>query len=122
MNDERQYEGLDLFPDGFRCDCMDELREAAFEYLLLNPGSEFGDWQQGMIAGYPAEVVDALGADPEEVYASLADLWEDDYEDPNSGMCRPLKDWADYFATERSVKLYNMLVEEKRKIRRFETS
>lgn len=26
-----------------------ELQEAAFEYLLLNPGSEFCDWQQEML-------------------------------------------------------------------------
>lgn len=36
-----------------------ELQEAAFEYLLLNPSSEFDDWQQGLISDYPAEVVDA---------------------------------------------------------------
>lgn len=43
-----------------------ELQDAAFEYLLLNPGSEFGDWKQGLISDYPTEVVDALGNNPEE--------------------------------------------------------
>jgi hypothetical protein len=55
---------------------MNELKAAAFEFLLLNPGSEFGDWQQGLIEQYPTEVVDTLGSNPEEVYAELADLWE----------------------------------------------
>lgn len=36
---------------------MDDLKAAAFEYLLLNPGSEFGDWREGLIEQYPAEVV-----------------------------------------------------------------
>lgn len=63
-----------------------ELKAAAFEYLLLNPGSEFGDWKQGLISDYPTEVVDALGNNPEEVYADLADLWESDYADPKTGI------------------------------------
>lgn len=90
---------------------MDELKDAAFEYLLLNPGSEFGDWQQGLIEDYPTEVVDALGNNPDEVYSSLADLWEDDYEDPKTGIEQRLCDWALAFATEQSVNIYYKLVE-----------
>ncbi len=95
----------------------DELKEAAFEYLLLNPGTEFGDWQQSLISDYPTEVVDALGTDPEEVYAALADMWDsEDYEDTETGECHTFKDWAEYFATDRSVELYDKLAEVKRKI------
>lgn len=90
---------------------MDELKDAAFEYLLLNPGSEFGDWQQGLIEDYPTEVVDALGNDPEDVYSSLADLWEKDYEDTKTGLEQRLCDWALAFATEQSVDIYCKLVE-----------
>ncbi len=91
----------------------DELKEAAFEYLLLNPGTEFGDWQQSLISDYPTEVVDALGTDPEEVYAALADMWDsEDYEDTETGECHTFKDWA----TDRSVELYDKLAEVKRKI------
>ena len=82
---------------------MDELKAAAFEYLLLNPGSEFGDWQQGMIEQYPTEVVDALGSNPEEVFADLADLWGSDYTDPKTGMEQKLSEWAMSFANEYSV-------------------
>ena len=88
-----------------------ELQEAAFEYLLLNPGSEFGDWRQGLISDYPAEVVDALGTDPEEVYAALADLWESDYLDPSTGIEQKLCEWAMSFANEYSVGIYYRLVE-----------
>lgn len=88
-----------------------ELQEAAFEYLLLNPGSEFGDWQQGLISDYPSEVVDALGTHPEEVNAALADLWESDYADPKTGIEQKFSEWAMSFANEYSVGIYYFLVE-----------
>lgn len=97
---------------------MDELKDAAFEYLLLNPGSEFGDWQQGLIEDYPTEVVDALGNDPADVYSSLADLWEDDYEDTKTGIEQSFSDWALTFATEQSVDIYYKLVEAKNEMKR----
>lgn len=88
-----------------------ELQEAAFEYLLLNPGSEFGDWQQGLISDYPAEVVDALGNNPPEVFADLADMWESDFEDPNTGICQKFSEWAMSFANEYAVGIYYHLVD-----------
>lgn len=111
MNNENRYEEFDLFSDECRCDCMAELQEAAFEYLLLNPGSEFGDWQQGLISDYPTEVVDALGTNPEEVNAALADLWESDYEDPKTGTCQKFSEWAMSFANEYAVGIYYYLVD-----------
>lgn len=88
-----------------------ELQEAAFEYLLTNPGSEFGDWQQGLISDYPTEVVDALGTNPVEVNAALADLWESDYEDPKTGTCQKFSEWAMSFANEYAVGIYYYLVD-----------
>ena len=97
------------------------LKECAWDILHENPGSEYGDWQQALIEQYPTEVVDALGTNPMEVYASLADLWDSvDYEDEATGECHSFNDWAEYFATERSVELYDMFVEERREISRFE--
>lgn len=88
-----------------------ELQEAAFEYLLLNPGSEFGDWKQGLITDYPTEIVDALGTNPEEVNASLADMWESDYEDPKTGVAQKFSEWAMSFANEHAVGIYYFLVD-----------
>ncbi|MDE5643915.1 MAG: hypothetical protein K2I56_10550 [Muribaculaceae bacterium] len=85
---------------------MDELKDAAFEYLLLNPGSEFGDWQQDLIEQYPTEVVDALGSNPDEVYAGLADLWESDYNDPRTGIEQKFCEWAMSFANEYATGIY----------------
>ena len=90
---------------------MDELKAAAFEYLLLNPGSEFVDWQSGLIQEYPAEVIDALGDSPDEVYAELADLWEADYLDPKTGMEQKFSEWAMSFANEYAVGVYYALVD-----------
>lgn len=112
----------DIFPWGETDPLMDELKAAAFEYLLLNPGSDFGDWQKGLIEDYPAEVVDALGNNPAEVYSDLADLWESDYLDHNTGIEQKFSDWAESFANDRSVELYDMLVDAKRQISRLETS
>ena len=111
MNEEKRYEEFDSFSGDLSDDSRAELREAAFEYLLLNPGSEFGDWQQGLISDYPTEVVDALGTNPVEVNAALADLWETDYEDPKTGTCQKFSEWAMSFANENAVGIYYYLVD-----------
>lgn len=111
MNRLNQYEEQILHRGGGECSCMDVLRNAAFEYLLLNPGSEFSDWQQGLIENYPTEVVDALGTNPEEVNAALADLWESDYEDERTGVEQKFGEWAMCFANEYAVGIYYFLVE-----------
>lgn len=111
MNEEKIYEELDLFSDDLRCDSRKELEAAAFEYLLINPGSEFGDWQQGLISDYPAEVVDALGNNPSEVFADLADMWEQEYADPKTGIEQKFSEWAMSFANENAVGIYYYLVD-----------
>lgn len=88
-----------------------ELQDAAFEYLLLNPGSDFGDWRQGLIEQYPAEVVDALGNNPDEVFAELSDLWESDYTDPKTGIEQKFSEWAMSFANEHAVGIYYFFVD-----------
>lgn len=89
---------------------MDELRYAAFEYLLFNPGSKFDDWMQGMLEQYPTEVVDALGVNPETVYAELSDLWNSDYADPQTGIKQKFSEWALAFANEYAIGIYFRLV------------
>lgn len=102
-------------------DFLGELKEAAWDILHEEPGCEFGDWQSILVERYPTEVVDTLGCDPEYVYSALADWWECmDYEDAETGECHTFKEWAEYFATERSVELYDMLAEAKGEIRRLE--
>lgn len=109
--EENQEEELDEAPDFYA-----DLKEAAWNILHENPGTDFGDWQMMLIEQYPTEVVDALGTNPPEVFAELSDWWDCmDYDDRVLEIPHTFREWAEYFATERSVELYDLLVEAKRK-------
>ena len=111
-NQEEEEEAPDFYAD---------LKEAAWNILHENPGTDFGDWQMMLIEQYPTEVVDALGTNPPEVFAELSDWWDCmDYDDGMLEIPHTFREWAEYFATERSVELYDLLVEAKREIRRLE--
>ena len=90
---------------------LDELKAAAFEVLLLNPGCEQSDWAKILVEQYGTEVVDAYGKDPAEAYASLEDLWESPYLDEVSGLEYDFKTWAEAFSTDAAVQLYYDLTE-----------
>lgn len=109
--EENQEEELDEAPDFYA-----DLKEAAWNILHENPGTDFGDWQMMLIEQYPTEVVDALGTNPPEVFAELSVWWDCmDYDDGVMEIPHTFREWAEYFATERSVELYDLLVEAKRK-------
>jgi len=92
-----------------------DLKEAAWNILHENPDTDMESWKMMLIGQYPTEVVDALGTNPPEVFADLSDWWESmEYDDGITGICCTFGEWAEYFATERSVELYDMLVEAKR--------
>lgn len=115
--EENQEEELDEAPDFYT-----DLKEAAWNILHENPGTDFGDWQMMLIEQYPTEVVDALGTNPPEVFAELSDWWDCmDYDDGVMEIPHTFREWAEYFATERSVELYDLLVEAKREIKRLES-
>lgn len=93
-----------------------ELKEATWNILHENPDTDMESWKMILIEQYPTEVVDALGTNPPEVFADLSDWWESmEYDDGITGLCCTFGEWAEYFATERSVELYDMLVEAKSK-------
>lgn len=109
--EENQEEELDEAPDFYA-----DLKEAAWNILHENPGTDFGDWQMMLIEQYPTELVDALGTNPPEAFAELSDWWDCmDYDDGVLEIPHTFREWAEYFATERSVELYDLLVEAKRK-------
>ena len=117
VNEENQEEELDD-----EVDFNAELQEAAWNILHENPDTDLESWKMMLIEQYPAEVVDALGTNPPEVFAELSDWWESmGYDDGITDLCYTFRDWAEYFATERSVELYDLLVEAKREIKRFES-
>jgi hypothetical protein len=92
-------------------DTLDELKVAAFEALLFNPGSEQSDWAKILVEQYGTEVVDAYGKDPAEAYASLETLWESPYLDEVSGLEYTFSQWADAFVTDASVQMYYDLID-----------
>ncbi len=103
-------------------DFCGELKLAAWNVLYENPGIDRGEWINILFQEYPTEVVDALGSNPEEVYSLLEDWWDcNDYEDHVTAECHSFRDWAEYFATERSVELYDLLSEAKREITRLKS-
>ena len=103
-------------------DFYGELKKCAWNILYENPGTEFGDWMNMLIEQYPTEVMDAIGSHSAEAYASLTDMWDtEDYEDADTGECHTFKDWAEYFATDCSVELYDLLAEARRNIMCLET-
>ena len=72
---------------------------------------------------YPTEVVDAVGSHPAEAYASLADLWDTvDFEDKATGEYHKFNEWADYFATEQSIELYDLLAEARNEIKHLKSN
>ena len=102
-------------------DFKQELKEAAWNVLHDNPGSDYSDWEQTLLEQYPTEVVDALGTSPEDVFAQLADWWENwTYEDENTGICETFQDWSLIFANEQTVMLYEQLAELSAKLSRTE--
>lgn len=101
----------DNFHYPYNSGMLAELKEAAFEYLLTNPGTEFPDFQHDLVANYPTEVTDAYGDDPEEVYARLSDLWETEYHDPKTGIEQTFSEWALTFANDYAVGIYYYLIE-----------
>lgn len=117
VEEEDQEEEFDEASDFYA-----DLKEAAWNILHENPGTDFGDWQMMLIEQYPTEVVDALGTNPPEVFAELSDWWDCmDYDDGVLEIPYTFQNWAEYFATERSVELYDLLVEAKREIKRLES-
>jgi hypothetical protein len=84
---------------------LNELHHAAFEVLLLHPGSTRETWVQTLMEQYPTEVIDALGADTETTRERLNKMWGEDYTD-TAGVTRSYADWAARFATDAAITEY----------------
>ena len=84
---------------------LNELRNAAFEVLLLNPATTRETWVQTLMEQYPAEVTDALGTDTETTRERLNKMWGEDYTD-TAGVTRSYADWAALFATDAAITNY----------------
>lgn len=99
MEDEDDFEE-------YRDELMDALKDAAFQVLIDNPGSDLCDWRKTLIEEYGPEVTDALGNNPPEVFEMLDDIWGSPYLDKCSGLEYDFNEWAEAFATDASVRMY----------------
>jgi hypothetical protein len=91
---------------------MDTLKASAFEVILLNPGIEESEWANILVSQYGSEVVDVYGNDnPQDVFASIEDLWKTPYLDDNSGLEKTYEEWAGALANEMSVQMYYDMIE-----------
>ena len=84
---------------------LNELRNAAFEVLLLHPGITRETWVQTLMEQYAMEVTDALGTDEETTRERLIKMWGEDYTD-TAGETRSYAEWAALLATENDVSNY----------------
>ena len=90
---------------------MNELKAAAFEVLLLNPGSTFDTWAERLVHQAGTELIDVYGTDAETIGKGIEQLWRTAYIDENSGLERTFEEWAEAFATEASVQMYYALTD-----------
>ena len=94
---------------------LEVLKEAAFEILKENPGSDFGDWQQEFVSEYGNELVEEYGDNPQDVYSALSDLWESPYYDDASELEYNYNEWALAFATEEALQMYHDMIYQREK-------
>lgn len=100
---EPKFELVDPWADGPEepTDWDAELVEAGCNVIRENPGIDCGEWINELLRQYPAEVVDALGSNPPEVFAALTDWWEHkEYTDPETGEWHTLREWSEFYATD----------------------
>jgi len=84
---------------------MNELRNAAFEVLLLHPATTRDTWVQTLIEQYPTEVTDALGTDEQNARERLNKMWGEYYTD-TAGVTRSYAEWAALLATDAAITEY----------------
>ncbi len=101
-------------------DFVEELKACAYNIVRENPGIERSEWIDELIRQYPAEVVDAYGTNPREVYHELSDLWEMEYTDPETHEWNSFAGWSEYLMTDPDA-LRDQLDRAKERIRELET-
>lgn len=88
---------------------LNELRNAAFEVLLLHPATTRETWVQTLMEQYAMEVTDAIGTDEEKTRERLKKMWNDTYTD-TAGETRSYADWAALFASQEDITEYHKTI------------
>ena len=105
-------EALDNMLDEEEPDFYGELKTAAWNVLHENPGIDMDEWIDILMRQYPTEVVDAIGSHPAETYASLCEMWDDEYTDPETGECNAFRQWAKRFSSYSAIDRYDKAAEQ----------
>lgn len=108
------------FGDEDAPDFVEELKACAYNIVMENPGIERSEWIDELIRQYPAEVVDAYGTNPHEVFHNLSDLWEMEYTDPETHGRNSFAGWSEYLMTDPDA-LRDQLDRARERIRELET-
>lgn len=85
---------------------MEELKDVAFEVLILHYGVDKKGWINILCSQYKTEVVDVYGPDNCAARDGLSELWTTTYNDRYSGISRTFEEWSKAFATENDVRDY----------------
>lgn len=83
-----------------------ELRKESFRILIDNPGCDHDRWAQLLLAECGDLLIDAYGTSAQLITDNIRRLWNSHYTDPRTGIEKPLRTWAQVFATPESVQLY----------------
>lgn len=102
---------MECFDDN-ETDLFGELKDCAWNILHENPGIDMDEWIDLLMRQYPAEVVDAIGSHPAEVYASLSEMWNDEYTDRYTEECNTFRGWAKRFFSYRAIDRYDKASEQ----------
>lgn len=112
---------LDEMLDDKKTDFYGELKQCAWNVLHENPGMDMDEWLEILMRQYPTEVVDAIGSHPAETYASLCELWQDEYTDPETGECNTFWQWAKKFSSYSAIDRYDKAAEQETILRHLQT-
>lgn len=98
-----------------------DLKEAAWNVLHENPGSDFEDWKRMLLQEYPSEVVDVFGTKQKIIEEQLSSWWQTEaYLDPVTDICCTFQEWSAYFVNEKTVAIYDLLLEAKAELSQFD--
>lgn len=85
---------------------LEELKDVAFEVLILHYGVDKKGWINILCSQYKTEVADVYGPDDRAARNGLSELWTTTYNDRYSGISRTFEEWSKAFATENDVRNY----------------
>lgn len=98
--------------DNNKPDFYGELKDCAWNVLHENPSIDMDEWIDTLMRQYPAEVVDAIGSHPAEAFASLSEMWDDEYTDNDTGECHTFRGWSKKFSSYRAIDRYDKAAEQ----------